>query len=326
MSVDKTKAGGNWWKRVFGANEDVRPTEVKQPEPTPVVDVRDDAPLGQVAGRPQAPAPVITSEAQKPWQSRLDVSSKEDSLVIAKATLAVMTGVPLDILTEPVKSAAASLIRDENVGDPKAVARIYDRMIDTLHPDALSEALEALASTTNEAIHASIEMVGHKDEVPIDKGDIRDWHRTWGLRLLPDDDDAFRDPEYLVNFNLESRGIRATSFEGRTSITGAREMFEAEWAKLAPNTKVRCYTESGSDSVSLCFQIATACGRRRLQKRDINAGMAFFDGCYGGGRGLASSMNWAGWGRDSAERKNEWRVPSPTSNTMNPTGAELERV
>lgn len=284
--------------------------------------------FGQVvdAKLPGSGGPVVG--AQKPWQTRLDPTKKADALVVAQAVLAVMAGVPADILTEPTKSAVLDMVKDDGgkAADAAAMKRVYSRCMASLNPEAVTEALGKLALAANDAAHAVVTAASHKDEVPEGRSEKRDWHRTWGLRLLPDDDPAFRDPAYLVALNQESQGIRATTYEGRTSITSARQQFDTEWQKLAPNTKLLAFSDSGSDSVSLCFQLATALGRRRLGEASAKPGLAFFSGSYGGGRGLASSMNFAGWGRGVSEDKEEFKLPAATSTRRNPTGDELKRV
>ncbi|OGQ26196.1 MAG: hypothetical protein A2138_17855 [Deltaproteobacteria bacterium RBG_16_71_12] len=290
--------------------------------------VAEGGSFGQVADakRPSAGGAVLG--AQKPWQTRLDPMKKSDALVVAQAVLAVMSGVPADVLTEPTRSAVLDMVKDDGgkAADAAAMKRVYQRCMASLDPEAVTEALGKLALAANDAAHAVVTATPHQDEVPEGKTEKRDWHRTWGLRLLPDDDPAFRDPAYLVALNQESQGIRATTYEGRTSVTSAREQFANEWQKLAPNTKLLAFTDSGSDSVSLCFQLALALGRRRLGDAGAKPGLAFFSGSYGGGRGLASSMNFAGWGRYVSEDKEEFKLPAATSTSRNPTGDELKRV
>jgi 4-aminobutyrate aminotransferase-like enzyme len=351
MDVKRTNQGG--WRSFFGLDANRRDLKTSDANTSAAVTVAESsggaanagagdvpAEAGAFGQVPNAPLPVNGAgeqasangaqleAASKPWQTRLDASKKEDALLIAQATLAIMGGVSPAILVEPIKSAALAMVKDDAQPghDAAAMKRVVQRCLKELHPDAIKDALLQLVVAVTDAALSEVAPAPHKDEIPNGKDDTRDWHRTWGLRLLPDDDAAFRDPDYLVALLQESQGIRATTNEGRTSITQARERFNDEWQKLAPNTKLLAFAESGSDSVSLCFQIATVCGRRRSNNPKASPTMAFFQGVYGGGRGLASSMNFAGWGRFSAQSKEAVALPACTSMSKHPKGAELARV
>jgi 4-aminobutyrate aminotransferase-like enzyme len=319
VTVQRTGGG---WRSWIGLQKPEQPKPEIRPAPTTTpVDVADQGHLGQTDGNN---VPVDTGKAErgavKPWETRAAVGPPADAALVAKTALLVAGGVvPLEVLLEPLRSQVAESLKDTTeTGTPGAMKAAYRAVTSSLNPESVQKALGALAVAANDAAHAAASVANHPDEVPQGKDDSRDWHRTWGLRLLPDEDPTFRDPEYLVALNQESKGVRAQGFEGRTSTALAKEKFEAEWAKLAPNTKVLAYAESGSDAVSLCFQLATALGRRRIGDITANPEMLYFDGVYAGGRGLAASMNFAGWGRTQAPRKDAFKLPSPTSTTFPP--------
>lgn len=287
--------------------------------------------VGQVAGARPAISTAPVAGGQKPWQTRLELKDKTTSAAVAKAVLAVMAGLPADLLLEPVRSAALALTEGQTSQDPQAMQRVYQRCLQQLDPEAVAESLGHLAVAVNDAAHAATTPLRHRDEVPRGKSDAADWHRTWGLRLLPDNDPCFRDPKYLVALNQESKGIRATTHEGRTSLTSSRERFEAALAKLAPTARLLAVTESGSDAVSMAFQLAIALGRRRQVDGETPFAAAtpklgFFDGVYGGSRGTRASLNFEGWGEKTSEDLSAWRLPSPTSFQRTPVGPELQRV
>jgi 4-aminobutyrate aminotransferase-like enzyme len=249
---------------------------------------------------------------------------------VAQALTAVMGGLPLELLAEPVKSQVAALLEDgvDAARTRDGAKAVYERASEAIGEDTVRDAIGNLAVAANDLAHASSEGL---EQYTRGDDDSRNWHRTWGLNLLPLDDKAFRDPEYLMALNAESGQVQS-HFQGRKTKSRAKQRFEDAWEALSPTTRPVSYAASGSDAVSLCFDLARLAGRKNLGIRD-NAedprqwGVAFFEGAYGGGRGLAAGMNWEPYNKENRPNLEKWKLPDCSTTSLEPTDpAECQRL
>ena len=160
----------------------------------------------------------------------------------------------------------------------------------------------------------------------------QDWHRNFGLHLLPRNDPAFADPAYLLEVlrsaTPDDPGWRPVG-EGPRS--AALQQWLVAWEALAPGTEVVGFTQTGSEAVGICFDIARRCGRARLHGAGMSQdealrtqpGMAFFDGSFGGGRGEAAGMNTL-FRNTGAPNLQAWRLPDAA--VTNPQDLSAEQT
>jgi 4-aminobutyrate aminotransferase-like enzyme len=152
--------------------------------------------------------------------------------------------------------------------------------------------------------------------------DARDFHRFWGAALLPNDpaasDNPFRDPAFLLDAHRELSRVTTTR-EGFHSPTDSRQRFERALGALAPRLRLFAVTESATDAVNLCFDIAAHCGRRRLAPRAGSRAVpsiAFFDGVYGGAHGLAVGMPRFGLVPEHGRHRTMQHLRLPDTSTL----------
>jgi len=85
--------------------------------------------------------------------------------------------------------------------------------------------------------------------------ETRDLNSQWGWMILPPNDPAFRDPDYLAQL-LRQSGPVGTGFV-KYDPNRVLEAFLAEWSRIAPpNTLPQIFTTTGSDANGLVYEAA----------------------------------------------------------------------
>lgn len=85
--------------------------------------------------------------------------------------------------------------------------------------------------------------------------DTKDFKRSWGWRLLADDDPAWSEPSYLSRL-LQVTHASGRLFQGR-SVLDVRGLFDAAWARVAPgNVKPLYFKLSGTDANNSLYELA----------------------------------------------------------------------
>ena len=272
--------------------------------------VADSQPTQATKSETTAPVKASPIAGTKPGQV--------DPAQLASGVMAVLTGLPLEALTEPLRTAVAEVLQSQSADiKTRAVSKDVFQKLDAAQ-------LKSVMGRLSLAVR-DFAMVRRPD---FGGGGINDANREYGLKALTKPDAIFRDEEYLLTLNGVSSQV-----ENRDDITQA---FEGELKKAAPHLKVQAITETGSDAASLAFNIAVACGRARKGAAIPTSGspreesppeLLYFDGCYGAGRGDAAAMNFLNMGKRGAPDCRHNKIPSPTTQTWNPQDpAEIARL
>ncbi|MFZ4712213.1 MAG: aminotransferase class III-fold pyridoxal phosphate-dependent enzyme [Bacteriovoracaceae bacterium] len=203
----------------------------------------------------------------------------------------------LQALSQISKSSIAEL------NDPLILKKIRD----TVNDSKLS------TEVAGNQILAAKKLMEEKDSYFQDRitNDKTDALRGWGWELLPKNDIAFNNPEYLAKLIKQSNAT--ASGMGTLNPNYVEGLFNDAIHKLAPKFNIDAYVQTGSDANNLFFDLANQVASRRMNKPVRDAEILFFDGAYGGVRGRVSGMNMM-TGRGEIDA---YRITSPhTSHWM----------
>jgi acetylornithine/succinyldiaminopimelate/putrescine aminotransferase len=211
----------------------------------------------------------------------------------------------------------------ENVSD-LAQSEAFGKIIQTLHGkmghDEFETAVGSQLAVAKLALDSADEhqfVVRWRESPPATKPDELDMKRGWGWQLLPRDDVAFRDPQYLARA-LRRSDARAEGMETNRQANGLmdsepRRLFEKAWSAIAPQNvhSPTVFTLTGTDANNLLYDLADQATHVEKGKAEI----LVFDGAYGGGSGRISRVGRRP-NRDPSGK--DFLITSPTSPTLNP--------
>ena len=152
-------------------------------------------------------------------------------------------------------------------------------------------------------------------------GDLMDMHRSWGMNPLPLNDAVFEEPTYLQAIIELSGQVTSPSIE---------KDFHNAWRMLAPkNTVPMVYAQTGSDANALLYNLAQLVVSKKKMRGRLSepAGLLFFDGIFGGGRGPWVSANHLDLSEEYGVRNmDKFRIPGPYVPDFHPTEREIQKA
>lgn len=165
--------------------------------------------------------------------------------------------------------------------------------------------------------------------------DYYDLVRGWGFRLLPENDPAFTNPNFLVKY------IRQSSQTGTgyadNDVSSALYEFHEAWKKIAPkNVEPIAFVQTGTDANNLVYSLAKEVNDRKLYKKafqdfvrqqtatvelgppkETSAEILYFEGSYGGAYGRINKISFMQGGKGPLE------IPSPVWHTLDPQRPDI---
>ncbi len=237
-------------------------------------------------------------------KSLRDGTTETDPELLIDAAIYLLGGGNPKMLASEVVSdlrKTAMAPKTEDITDKTLLATILEELKSRIGPEAFA----TLAGTRLAGIHQAVLS-------PV-KNDLRDQHRAWGWKLLPDEDATFNDPKYLHDRALLSRqsGIISGSYASGEERFHLLEQFNLAWSKVAPTgTHPIAFTQTGTDANNLLYDLAAENIRRRTGEKTIDPEILFFSDVYGGGRGKVArfSRYFSGYDRTPMD---SYRLPSP---------------
>jgi 4-aminobutyrate aminotransferase-like enzyme len=128
-----------------------------------------------------------------------------------------------------------------------------DKAVGTLHQRMGQDQFEEYVGTHALSAKQSLLQV----EPTKSKPDDRDMARSWGWKLLPENDPAFKDPKYLASMLRETGATGQLFEEGGRSSEEIRANFDSAWNQIAPEGVEPIYfAQTGTDANNLLYGIA----------------------------------------------------------------------
>lgn len=143
--------------------------------------------------------------------------------------------------------------------------------------------------------------------------DHLDHNRSWGWRILPDDDVAFKDPNYLRQLLFLSGASSSAGMpSGRFNRFEWYNDFQNEWGLLHQHkTRPIAIAQTGSDANNLLYDIAALSIEAKGLMPAADAEILVFSGNYGAGRGKMRRFSERMANPAEKEAAREWTLENP---------------
>ncbi|RYZ66471.1 MAG: aminotransferase class III-fold pyridoxal phosphate-dependent enzyme [Proteobacteria bacterium] len=158
---------------------------------------------------------------------------------------------------------------------------------------------------------------------PLDRDDL-DLRRDWGVRLLPDNDPTFDDPEYLAELiKLARPGAVGMDPQWRGIHDSIIDRLDNIWMVSAVGKPVR-YTHSGTDANNALFEFAEYAFHQRTGREAKRVQLLHFKNPYAGVNGRISEYSNR---YPKTETNSLYEIPSPFVKNLSPVqGNDLIQV
>tara|TARA_Y100000590_G_scaffold263893_1_gene296206 strand:+ start:53083 stop:55506 length:2424 start_codon:yes stop_codon:yes gene_type:complete len=235
----------------------------------------------------------------------------------------------LNLAPEPIKKILLEVAEEsdeQKLLDEEVQSRIMKIFMEKLPEDDLNYVFGMSMKGTKELFEKAAKKSGWGEE----KGPSN-MHRGWAWRLLPDDDPAWKDPEYLAySLKVTNASGGGLSAQDRNLYENIKYKFLDEWKKLDPNYRPVEFTTTGSDANNLLYSQALSAARAKHGREVKDAEILFFDQIYGGVRGKSAGMGYHRMGERAAQKLDDFKLPTARTYSMNPTDpdeiARLDKV
>lgn len=251
---------------------------------------------------------------------KFDENISDQDLVLS--LLQIRSTGRLTLTPEPVKQALMKMrgFEDESMLLKDEIQLALMNMFrDNLPEEDVSYIMGNTLKATKDLLEASVKKGGWGSE---DEG-ARDMHRGWAWRLLPDDDPAWKDPEYLrLSMLVTNASGGGLSAQDKSLYHKIKDLMMREWKKLDSKFYPAEFTTTGSDANNLLYAQALKAARRKHGDSVKDAEILFFDELYGGVRGKMAGVGYHGMGRQAGQSLDEFKLPTAKTYDMNPTDPE----
>ncbi|MFZ4715241.1 MAG: aminotransferase class III-fold pyridoxal phosphate-dependent enzyme [Bacteriovoracaceae bacterium] len=239
-----------------------------------------------------------------------------DKQILQAATFLVAGGSP-ELLSEKVLMTLAEIGKTsvDKLSNEKVLNKILSKLVSGKNNSLASEvAGEQIAAAKNVLIKSD------PDLNRLYTNDVEDGLKGWGWELLPKNDKAFNDPEFLAKLVKQSDAVGVGS--SMMDPSHADRFFRDEFKLL---TKDKLYIETfartGSDANNYFYEIANKVVSNRLKKKVEDAEVLVFSGSYGGVIGKIADKGMLRGGYTP------YNIQSPHTAHFEPTDAmEISRL
>jgi 4-aminobutyrate aminotransferase-like enzyme len=219
----------------------------------------------------------------------------------------------LDHMPEPLRLRLKSLANGSlELNDEIVFRRLVQNLSALMGSERVEAALGKNLRATKKAIDARIKTDSYAD--------LLDMGRTWGWKLLPEDDPIFSNPEYFYWRQTTSGMSGAGGFFGGDR---SLDLFRKEWSQIAPkNTQVERFTVTGAQANNLIYDIAKIYVRNGVRKAGAEPNFLALSGAWVASDGSRASQLHMG-----VPDRDKLVVESPLTTVLNPTDpAEIARL
>ena len=193
-------------------------------------------------------------------ESAHEIASKSDENLFASVQM-LLQGADPDFLSAKALEALSEYARPNAVGsfDTAQLEVALAKLSEKLGP----ERVESLVGRSLKHLRSPLRPSENQNLT----NDLRDMNRGWGWKLLPEDDAAFSDPEFLARLLMDSRADHV----GRSApepASKALNVFEREWKLTAPSNVAppSYFTMSGSQANEAVYTIAASAVSKRSRR------------------------------------------------------------